>query len=43
MGLSLSSTYGLPTITSLGSRIKIISTLLIPITTRGIKFIDFVI
>ncbi len=37
MGLSLSNSDGLPTIAPLGCRIKAISTLPIPITTRGIK------
>ncbi len=37
MGLLLSSNDNLPTITPLGSRVKAISTLPIPITARGIK------
>ncbi len=37
MGLLLSSKDGLPTITPIGSRVKTISTLPIPITARGIK------
>ncbi len=37
MGLLLSSKDGLPTITPLGSHVKAISTLPIPITARGIK------
>ncbi len=44
MGLLLSSKDNLPTITPLGSHVKAISTLPIPITARGIKsFIGFVI
>ncbi len=37
MGLRLSSSNGRPTITPLGSRIKPIATLPIPVTQRGIK------
>ncbi len=37
MGLLLSSRDNLPTITPLGSHVKAISTLPIPITARGIK------
>ncbi len=37
VSLHLSSKDGLPTITPLGSRVKAISTLPIPITARGIK------
>ncbi len=37
MGLLLSSKDNLPTITPLGSRVKAISTLPIPLTARGIK------
>ncbi len=37
MGLRMSSSEGGPTITPLGSRVKAIATLPIPITVRGIK------
>ncbi len=37
MGLRMSSSEGRPTITPLGSRVKAIATLPIPITARGIK------
>ncbi len=37
MGLRLSSSDGIPTITPLGSRIKAIATLPIPVMQRGIK------